>query len=212
MRAPAPNPPSAAHDDRARSPFLALVIAVLLFALGVGGGIAYVTADPGPSARREMVAEPPVTIVDPAPPVAPPLPVVPVPPVPGAQRAGAPPSPEASAAAAAAVLAALAPARQAPADIVQQVTEEAQAQLESYRPKIMKECWPSEGLPRGASTAKLTIHSTFDAQGREIARGITEDRRAPGGAFASCLRKLPTALSVSGTGRRVAVAIPLTYP
>ena len=98
-------------------------------------------------------------------------------------------------------------------DLAAQVSLEARANFEEHRHRIVSECWPAAGLPRGAKVAKVTMNVTFDANGREIARGISEDRRAPAGQFARCMRTLPTSrLSVSPPGQTVAVSIPLAYP
>jgi hypothetical protein len=210
MRALVPEPPRAPRQRPALPRVAWLAAAALAFAGAVAGGIAWATRDPGPGARGRVAAA-----VVPATPAAAfdlALPPAQTAGAPGRRAAAAPP-PELSAASAAAVLAAIAPVRLAPPEVVKKVTAEATAQLETYRPSIVKECWPADGLPRGAKSAKVTIHVTFDAQGREIARGISEERRAPTGAFGKCLRALPgTNLSVSPPGTNVAVSMAMTYP
>lgn len=188
MRTPASKPP-APRDRVTRPPVLALVGAILAFTLAVVAGIAYVTRDSGPRARHEPAALAPTAAAKP---------IVWQQPAPAAVPA----------------MPALSPAMPAaPPDAVKKATEEATAQLEAYRSSIVSECWPSGGLPGGAKSAKVTLHVTFDAQGREIARGISEDRRAPSGAFGTCLRKLSgTTLSLPPPGRTVAVSIPVSYP
>jgi hypothetical protein len=85
------------------------------------------------------------------------------------------------------------------------------AQLESARELIVSRCWPRGGVD-GRSSARLTFNVTFDAQGREIARGITEDRRAPGGAFARCVREHGTALAIAPPGTNIGVSLSMAYP
>ncbi len=51
------------------------------------------------------------------------------------------------------------------------------AKLETLRGYIAESCWIGSAAQR--ASAKLTSNPTFDAQGREIARGISEDGRAP---------------------------------
>jgi len=53
----------------------------------------------------------------------------------------------------------------------------------------------------------------FDAQGREIGRGIGSDRAAPSGEFGKCLRKLEgTTFSIPPPGMQVSVSVPVTFP
>jgi hypothetical protein len=173
----------------------AVVAAVLIFLIGRW------TADPAPApvARAPAVPEPASAPVarEPLRPVA----AAPVPPAP-AQSVPAAPAP---------------PARAAPVpvtpELATRVKTEATEQLELLRPEIVAQCWPRGGLPKGRTTASVTFNITFDAQGREIARGIAEDRRAPAGEFARCLRQLPaSALAIAPPGSNIGVSIPVSYP
>jgi hypothetical protein len=59
----------------------------------------------------------------------------------------------------------------------------------------------------------FTFNLTFDGSGREIARGIGEDRRARAPEVASCLRRLPLGtLRVPAPGTRVGVRVALALP
>jgi hypothetical protein len=90
---------------------------------------------------------------------------------------------------------------------------EAGAQLETLRAYIDERCWPAGGLRSGRATAPLQLNLTFDAEGREIARGISEDRRAPAGDFTRCLRRLGgTTLRIAPRGITVAMTLPVTFP
>jgi hypothetical protein len=105
------------------------------------------------------------------------------------------------------------PAADPRTELLTRVREEAKAQLETYRNEVVSQCWPAKGLPKGARTATLTVNVTFDAQGHEIARGISEDRRAPAGEFGRCVRNLNgITLGISPPGSNVAVSIPVSYP
>jgi hypothetical protein len=192
-------PPAAPRPSRARHRLLLLaatvVAAVLIFLIGRW------TAEPAPApvARAPAVPEPQASA-----PVArdPMRPVAPAAVPPPAQSVPAAPAP---------------PPRAAPApvtpELATRVKTEATEQLELLRPEIVAQCWPRGGLPKGRTTASVTFNITFDAQGREIARGITEDRRAPAGEFARCLRQLPaTALAIAPPGSNVGVSIPVSYP
>jgi hypothetical protein len=97
--------------------------------------------------------------------------------------------------------------------LMAKVTRETQVQLESVQPELLKRCWPDDGLPGGRSGTTLTFSVTYDANGREIARGISEDRRAPAGALAACLRRMPAgALHIPAPGANVGVRVPLAFP
>jgi hypothetical protein len=89
----------------------------------------------------------------------------------------------------------------------------ARVKLEGLRRDLLSRCWPEEGLGGGRDRAQLTFSLAFDANGAEIARGISEDRTAPAGAFARCLRALPIgALSIPPPGARVAVKVAMAFP
>jgi hypothetical protein len=121
------------------------------------------------------------------------------------RRAAAAPRPAAPALAAAPA----APARRAPPEVVARVAAEAGLALEQARPDFVARCAPRDG-PSGA---KLTFNVTFDASGREIARGISEDRRLRAPALASCLRRLPIgSLRVSPPGANVGVRVSMNLP
>jgi hypothetical protein len=93
------------------------------------------------------------------------------------------------------------------------VADDARAGIERLREQVVSRCWPRDGLPGGRRQATVTYHVTFDPSGREIARGLLEDRRAPAGEFGRCLRRLAGApLSVSPPGTFVTLKLPVTYP
>jgi len=97
--------------------------------------------------------------------------------------------------------------------LITRVAEETQVQLESAQPELYKKCWPQGGLPKGRTSTKLTFSVVYDAAGNEVARGISEDRRAPAGALATCLRRLPLGtLRVEPPGASVGVRVALAFP
>jgi hypothetical protein len=96
---------------------------------------------------------------------------------------------------------------------VARATEEVKAQIESLRPYIVSNFLASARLRGDPPRATVTIDSTFDRHGREIARGVSEDRRAPAGELAACLRQLQgVALSISPPGANVGVRVPVAFP
>jgi len=105
------------------------------------------------------------------------------------------------------------PPPQSPQELVTRVTQEVEAQLLAQRPELTAQCFPSSGLPGGRSSAQLTFNVMFDARGREIARGISEDRKAPAGALATCLRRLPLgSLKIQPPGSSVGVKVSMVFP
>jgi hypothetical protein len=87
--------------------------------------------------------------------------------------------------------------------VVARVAHEATRVLEAARSDLAARCAPS-----GAGGAQFTFNVTFDANGREIARGISEDRRHRAPRVASCLRKLPIgSLRVTPPGANVGVRV-----
>jgi hypothetical protein len=98
-------------------------------------------------------------------------------------------------------------------EIANRVNREAKVKLEALREQVVATCWPSGGAAKGLKRASVTYNLTFDAQGREIARGIAEDRRAPAGEFGKCLRQLErNPITVSPPGTNVGLSVAMSYP
>lgn len=97
--------------------------------------------------------------------------------------------------------------------LVARVSEEARAVLEAARPELAGRCIPGGRLPDGKAGATFTFNVTFDASGREIARGIGEDRRYRAPEVARCLRSLPIgSLRVTPPGANVGVRVAMNLP
>lgn len=104
------------------------------------------------------------------------------------------------------------PAPPARGEVLARATEELARTLETARPGLAERCVPPERRASGRS-ARVTFNVTFDATGREIARGISDDRRAPAPEVARCLRRLPLgALRVPAPGANVGVRVAMTLP
>ena len=187
IRPPAPPTPLA---RRAAGPATAILLAAGLFLAGRW------TAPEAPAEAPERAPSEPLAPTE-APAQAS---------APSAAPAPPPPAPERAAAR-------LAERPSANPALVGQAAAEARVQLESVRPALLSRCWPAEGLGQGRDKARLTFHLTFDAAGREVARGISEDRTAPAGAFARCLRTLPIGtLAIPAPGARVGVRVAMSFP
>jgi hypothetical protein len=97
--------------------------------------------------------------------------------------------------------------------LVARVTREVTRKLEESRSELIERCVPASRLAHGETSAKFTFNVTFDASGREIARGINEDRHLRAPEVASCLRKLPIgSLRVSAPGATVGVRVAMHLP
>ncbi|MBK9516817.1 MAG: hypothetical protein IPO09_05555 [Anaeromyxobacter sp.] len=116
-------------------------------------------------------------------------------------------------AAAAAPAPAAAPARATP-ELVARATAETAAFLEASRQELHARCWPSGGLASGQPSTLVTFNVTFDARGREIARGLGEDRRARAPELLRCLQqKVPLgSLHISPPGANVGVRVAMRLP
>lgn len=201
MTAPSANPTARARAGAAAVLAAALAGGAVSFAAGRLSAPDGGAGGPAPSARAQDARD----VGDRRGAVVPPGPSAPAP-------AGAhPASPAQPPAAAAHRPVSFAPSVER--EVVVRATEDARAQLESLRPALVARCWPEGGLGNGRSRASVTFHVSFDREGREIARGIGEDRRSPAGPFARCLRTLPLgSLAVAPPGTPVGVKVALSFP
>jgi hypothetical protein len=191
--------PPASTGPRPRSPFriqaILAGVVVAVFVLGVVFALGRWSADapaPVPQPTVPLAMPEPPRAETPAPPAARPAPPAP-------KAAEPPPSP--------------APPRAVTPELVARVTESTRREIEKLRPYIVSRCWPEAGLAGGRQSARVILKITFDARGREIARGVSEDRSAPAGEFGSCLLKLEgTSLSIDPPGANVGVSLPVTFP
>lgn len=104
------------------------------------------------------------------------------------------------------------PTRATPA-VVARATAETAAVLEQARGELTSRCWPRGGLASGHDSTLVTFNVTFDAAGREIARGLGEDRRARAPELVRCLQRLPLgSLRISPTGANVGVKVAMRLP
>jgi len=98
-------------------------------------------------------------------------------------------------------------------DVQERLRVEVSASLEERRRADLARCWPKGGLPMGQARATLTYDVTFDPAGREIARGVSDDRRAPAGELGRCLSRSPGApLSIPPQGTSVSLRVQVAYP
>ncbi len=92
-------------------------------------------------------------------------------------------------------------------------TADATKALEALRPQILKTCWvPAMKANAQPAAAKYVFSLSFDPSGKELARGINEDRSASRPDVAQCMRQMPIGLVIAPPGVAVSVDAPLNLP
>jgi len=86
----------------------------------------------------------------------------------------------------------------------------AEAALSKLKPELLKACW--RGAPEQPERAHFIFQSTFDATGKEIARGISDVRGLEAPKVGACLRRQPLELRIAPPGRRVRFDVTLELP
>ncbi len=108
-------------------------------------------------------------------------------------------------------------ARPQPASVTPEVLETAKAgatkELQKHKKHLIDKCWkPSAGVQPEPTSATYTLDLTFDAEGKQLGRGLTEPRRASRPDVPQCLqRELPN-LVIDAPSVPVAFKVELTLP
>ncbi|HEY2775897.1 MAG TPA: hypothetical protein VGK20_17780 [Candidatus Binatia bacterium] len=138
--------------------------------------------------------------------------------------AGAPPSPrhrradDAVAAArtdaAAAHQDALAPqAQQAILRAIRRARTDAAGAMAAHKQLVVERCWkPSVASSPDPASMRLVYDVTFSPDGRQIARGIDEDRERARADVAKCAATLPLAMKIRPPGRSVRLQLVMDLP
>jgi hypothetical protein len=88
------------------------------------------------------------------------------------------------------------------------VASAAKAQLELHRTMLMNKCW---GQADGG-VWRVTFNFTFDGAGRQLARGLAEDRASTRHDVTGCVNEALPEIRVSPPGATVAVQVPWSLP
>ncbi|KYF66846.1 hypothetical protein BE11_00345 [Sorangium cellulosum] len=100
-----------------------------------------------------------------------------------------------------------------PSELYKRVEADAIKALEARRSLFVKQCWePSLKKSPTPARAKYLFNMTFDASGKEIARGISEVRGMDRPDAAQCLRMIPLGIGVPPPGARTAVEVEMILP
>lgn len=79
--------------------------------------------------------------------------------------------------------------------------------------RTSKECYaPLKGQPGTPPKVKFVYSGSFDPTGKEVARGISEDREANSTKVAACLRAFKMDLEIPPPGQYVNVTVPFEVP
>ncbi|WP_437644127.1 hypothetical protein [Sorangium sp. So ce362] len=103
--------------------------------------------------------------------------------------------------------------RRAPSVPREEVARQAARALDAHRPALVERCYrpaiAAHPAPRGV---KYVFDLTFDAQGRQIARGILEDRETSRPEITACLVTALPPVAVAPPGASVRVDVPFSLP
>ncbi|WP_437950070.1 hypothetical protein WME98_04100 [Sorangium sp. So ce296] len=104
-------------------------------------------------------------------------------------------------------------AQRAPAVPREEVARQAARALEARRPALVERCYkPAIAARPAPREVKYVFNLTFDAQGRQIARGIIEDREASRPDVTACLATALPPVAVEPPGASVRVDVPFSLP
>jgi hypothetical protein len=85
--------------------------------------------------------------------------------------------------------------------------------IESLRQTIKTRCFePHKNDPGAPKSVKLNYSGGFDAQGVEVARGLSDTRGAYFAPVSKCARELPMDLKIPAPGVSISVEIPFEVP
>jgi hypothetical protein len=85
--------------------------------------------------------------------------------------------------------------------------------LDSYRKELLDRCWkPAVAKQPDPPTLELGFNFTFDADGRQMGRGVREDRKTARPEIRECIDDVVKQLTISPPGTSVAVEVPFTLP
>jgi hypothetical protein len=155
-------------------------------------------SSPEPTASAEApLASPPTPLAAPAPPPPPPVrAVVEVPAAPAPRPTEQPTAPS-----------------PAPREVmIATATKQANEKFEAVRPQLVQRCWVESHAAESGGQAGVDLEITFDASGKEIARGGAELKGSVPGV-GSCVRDLEAGrLRIDPPGEPVTVLVKVALP
>ncbi|WP_438014299.1 hypothetical protein WMF18_25695 [Sorangium sp. So ce315] len=94
-----------------------------------------------------------------------------------------------------------------------EVARQAARALDAHRPALVERCYrPAIAAQAEPRTVKYVFNITFDARGRQIARGLIEDREAARPEVTACLVAALPPVEIAPPGANVRVDVPFSLP
>ncbi|WP_437954976.1 hypothetical protein WME76_25885 [Sorangium sp. So ce119] len=94
-----------------------------------------------------------------------------------------------------------------------EVARQAARALDAHRPAIVARCYePAIAAQPEPRAVKYVFNITFDAQGRQIARGLIEDRETARPEVTACLVGALPPVEIAPPGANVRVDVPFSLP
>ncbi|WP_437730659.1 hypothetical protein [Sorangium sp. So ce1335] len=103
--------------------------------------------------------------------------------------------------------------RAAPSVPRDEVAKQAARALDAHRPALVERCYrPAIAAQPEPRTVKYLFNITFDARGRQIARGLIEDRETARPEVTACLVAALPPVEIAPPGANVRVDVPFSLP
>ncbi|MGK3992216.1 hypothetical protein [Sorangium sp. So ce1024] len=94
-----------------------------------------------------------------------------------------------------------------------EVARQAARALDAHRPALVERCYrPAIAARPEPRTVKYVFNITFDARGRQIARGLIEDRETARPEVTACLVAALPPVEIAPPGVNVRVDVPFSLP
>ncbi|NUO47893.1 MAG: hypothetical protein HOV80_03455 [Polyangiaceae bacterium] len=98
-------------------------------------------------------------------------------------------------------------------ELIKASSSSASNAIEKHRKHLVEKCWnPSAKTDPEPKSVTYTLELTFDAEGKQIARGLSEPRGASRPAVPQCLQTELPNLTIDPPGVSVAFKVELTLP
>jgi len=106
------------------------------------------------------------------------------------------------------------PAPSSDPSIVKKAVADIAAAIQAEKVKtFVPKCWtPLVAKQPQPATSRLVISTSFNAEGKEVIRGVSEERGKSRADVAGCVRDLPIGLTIPAPGVIVNAEIPVEFP
>lgn len=98
-------------------------------------------------------------------------------------------------------------------ELLKTSTASASKTLENHKKHLIEKCWnPSAAAYPEPKSVTYTFDFTFDAEGKQLGRGLTEPRSGSRPGVSQCLQSELPNLTIDPPGVSVAFKVELTLP